>query len=53
MVQQSFLLISTLGLTIELVVLGLLIFAYVLRGKKLLDEVSVPCMDKNGIEPGF
>ena len=34
MVSESILLISTLSLTIELVVLGLLIFAYALRGKK-------------------
>ena len=41
MVSESVLLISTLSLIIELVVLGLLIFAYVLRGKKLFRQHGI------------
>jgi uncharacterized membrane protein YozB (DUF420 family) len=41
MVSESILLVSTLSLVIELVVLGLLIFAYVLRGKKLFRQHGI------------
>ena len=41
MVSESILLVSTLSLIIELVVLGLLIFAYVLRGKKMFRQHGI------------
>ena len=41
MVSESVFLVSTLSLIIELVVLGLLIFAYVLKGRKLFRQHGI------------
>jgi uncharacterized membrane protein YozB (DUF420 family) len=41
MVEMSILIVATLSLTIELVVLGLLAFAYVLRGRKLYRQHGI------------